>query len=310
MLTSTSLGLAHAAVRVAPAMMAAPVADGAVDSWYDSGIRLATGVVVPTKMPPAAAAATAAPAAPAFVPPASLAGSRPAYVWNPKLLTVDGLPEELKPFKDQFVPEFVTGVPKYLDGTTYQGDRGFDPWALVALADQKPDQLMSLLSAKERTARLEAMSAEEQATAVAWMREAELKHARLAMLAAAGWPMAELLNPIAATGGRAPSLFNGQLIENALPVALLFGGLAFLEVQTKGSSAGAAKKVVDYGEPQVGDYGWDPLSYYTQAFPTKEMQLVEIKHGRAAMMAITGFAVQEFLWGSPVVAQTPWFFGR
>ena len=34
----------------------------------------------------------------------------------------------------------------------------------------------------------------------------------------------------------------------------------------------------------------------------------EIKNGRAAMMAITGFAVQEFIWGTPVVAQTPLFF--
>jgi len=27
-------------------------------------------------------------------------------------------------------------------------------------------------------------------------------------------------------------------------------------------------------------------------------------------MAITGMAVQEFLWGSPVVEQSAWFFGR
>ena len=49
-------------------------------------------------------------------------------------------------------------------------------------------------------------------------RESELKHGRLAMLAAMGWPLAELFNPLAlrATGGRA-LLFNGQLVENALP---------------------------------------------------------------------------------------------
>ena len=40
------------------------------------------------------------------------------------------------------------------------------------------------------------------------------------------------------------------------------------------------------------------------------LRLAEIKNGRAAMMAITGFAVQEFLWGSPVIQQTPFFFGR
>ena len=38
------------------------------------------------------------------------------------------------------------------------------------------------------------------------------------------------------------------------------------------------------------------------------LKLAEVKHGRAAMMGITGFAVQEFVWGTPVVQQTPFFF--
>ena len=40
------------------------------------------------------------------------------------------------------------------------------------------------------------------------------------------------------------------------------------------------------------------------------MQLAELKNGRLAMMAITGMAVQETLWGKPVVEQTPFFFGH
>ena len=36
------------------------------------------------------------------------------------------------------------------------------------------------------------MTPEAQQQSVAWMRESELKHGRLAMLAVAGWPMAEL----------------------------------------------------------------------------------------------------------------------
>ena len=52
-------------------------------------------------------------------------------------------------------------------------------------------------------------------------REAELKHGRLAMLAAAGWPVSELVQPwlsaalrapdLLATGEKAPSLLNGGL---------------------------------------------------------------------------------------------------
>jgi hypothetical protein len=65
-----------------------------------------------------------------------------------------------------------------------------------------------------------------------WMREAEMKHARLAMVAAAGWPISELLDkplsaalglasPLDATGGRAPSLLNGHLFDNSLITAFL-----------------------------------------------------------------------------------------
>ena len=38
------------------------------------------------------------------------------------------------------------------------------------------------------------------------------------------------------------------------------------------------------------------------------MDEVESKHGRLAMLAVTGFAVQEFVYGKPVVEQTPQFF--
>ena len=43
---------------------------------------------------------------------------------------------------------------------------------------------------------------------LAWYREAEVKHARLAMLAAFGWPVSEVLNfgKLALGDGRAPSL--------------------------------------------------------------------------------------------------------
>jgi hypothetical protein len=38
------------------------------------------------------------------------------------------------------------------------------------------------------------------------------------------------------------------------------------------------------------------------------MELAEIKHGRLAMMAIVGFAIQEFVTKTAVVDQTHFFF--
>ena len=40
----------------------------------------------------------------------------------------------------------------------------------------------------------------------------------------------------------------------------------------------------------------------------KEMEAAELFNGRLAMMAITGFAIQEAVYGTPVVDQTPLFF--
>merc|ERR1719335_1522926 len=49
--------------------------------------------------------------------------------------------------------------------------------------------------------------------ALAWYREAEIKHARLAMLAAFGWPASEITNfgNLLTADGRAPALLNGGL---------------------------------------------------------------------------------------------------
>merc|ERR1719454_2649656 len=48
---------------------------------------------------------------------------------------------------------------------------------------------------------------------LAWYREAEVKHARLAMLAAFGWPVSEVTNfgGLLRGDGRVPSLLNGGL---------------------------------------------------------------------------------------------------
>mmetsp|Transcript_30576 Transcript_30576/g.33397 ORF Transcript_30576/g.33397 Transcript_30576/m.33397 type:complete len:317 (+) Transcript_30576:139-1089(+) len=193
--------------------------------------------------------------------------------------------------------------PPSLDGSL-AGDAGFDPLGFGAKDKE------SLLN----------------------MREAEIKHARLAMLASIGWPASELyhrqianalgLQSILASEDKAPSVLNGGLVNQWIigaGVASLVLG-AVLEFSTF-----QRQKTPGY---KPGALGFDPLNLYTmrsrfgldvitekltreekEEKARFEMETSEIKHGRAAMLAITAFALQEFISGIPVVEQTPFFFG-
>jgi hypothetical protein len=173
------------------------------------------------------------------------------------------------------------GRPALFDEVSIPGDFGFDPFNLAS----------------------------DKATLLSY-RGAEVRHARLAMLAVAGWPLSELLQPklaalagapaFLAKGGEAPSLLNGRL--NEVSPVLWVSGLAlayFLE--TRSLDLEKAGKL-------PGDCGIDPLG-----LNSPQRADAEIMNGRVAMLAITGFAFQEaasniFGKGVPVVSETPFFF--
>lgn len=145
-------------------------------------------------------------------------------------------------------------------------------------------------------------------------REAEVKHARLAMLAAAGWPISEVfdkkiatalsMSPLVDAADRAPSVLNGGL-GKVSPVYWI-------------GCIGAAAAVEFYGINKAksgdesyfpGSLGFDPLGVYPKEKEGQQrMQLAEIKNGRLAMIAIFGFAIQEFISKVGVVDETPFFF--
>jgi len=144
-------------------------------------------------------------------------------------------------------------------------------------------------------------------------REAEVKHARLAMLAAAGWPVSELfdkkiattfgLTPILDATNRAPSVLNGGMgkINPLYWVACLVVAAA---IDVYGLSRATKKKGYT-----AGDLGFDPFGLNPKdERGRKRMQTAEIKNGRLAMIAITAFAAQEFVAQIAVVDQTPFFF--
>merc|ERR1711939_583541 len=120
---------------------------------------------------------------------------------------------------------------------------------------------------------------------LAWYREAEIKHARLAMLAAFGWPVSEVTNfgKLLTSDCRAPSLLNGGLGEVN---GVYWGAVVALAVywESKGLDKQYGKKE-DY---LPGMPGFDPLGQDSQG-----MREAEILNGRVAMIAITAFALEE-----------------
>mmetsp|Transcript_32927 Transcript_32927/g.72638 ORF Transcript_32927/g.72638 Transcript_32927/m.72638 type:complete len:308 (-) Transcript_32927:82-1005(-) len=175
-----------------------------------------------------------------------------------------------------------TTRPQYLDGSM-AGDAGFDPLGLAA----NPDRLK-------------------------FMRESELKHSRIAMLAAVGWPVAELfhrklafaadLKPLLQSGDRVPSILNGGLghvLADYWPY--MFATLAF---------GAAVEAFTEYDKKQgmeraPGDLGLDLFNIFANKDDEskKALELSELKHGRIAMLAIAFFAFQEALTGVGVVPQ-------
>ncbi len=173
--------------------------------------------------------------------------------------------------------------PAALDGTL-AGDVGFDPLGFA----KNSDDLMKY-------------------------REAEVKHARLAMLAAAGWPISELfdakiagvlgLAPVLQSDDRAPSLLNGGLgkVSPIYWIACIAGAAA---IDLYGITQ--ASKKPGY---TPGDLGFDPLGVFPKDKDGQEwFKLAEIKNGRLAMIAITAFAVQELVSQTGVINETPLFF--
>merc|ERR1719482_117130 len=126
------------------------------------------------------------------------------------------------------------------------------------------------------------------------LRDAELRHGRLAMLAAAAWPIQELVHPSLAKLAGAPAF----LLATA-------AAIGYLDVQAE------AKKAQVAPEDWIpGYYGFDPLNIVRGMSPlaVKNMQAKEINNGRLAMVAVVAYVVQEAMTGEPVTSVSEQFF--
>merc|ERR1719327_632580 len=148
-------------------------------------------------------------------------------------------------------------VPAHLDGTM-AGDNGFDPMSLGSAYNMK------------------------------WMREAELKHGRICMLAFYGyvavdlgntWPGAPQVSSLAAHD---ESVKNGSMLF-LLGLIGVFEALCYPAI---------AEMLSGETDRAPGDFNFDPLNFKSK----KDYSTVEITHCRAAMLAFGGIVTQSALF--------------
>jgi len=160
-------------------------------------------------------------------------------------------------------------------------------------------------------------------------RHAELKHGRLAMLAAVAWPIQEIFHPalvdmlretspgaadlLVESGGMSPSLLNGGLeqlaIAPALAITVFVGSVIDLQDIKNREKAGLAfnEWAID---STAGDLMFDPLNIASglPAADRLKFQEAELLNGRLAMLAVASYVAIEYFFDQSVVNFTPDLF--
>ena len=129
---------------------------------------------------------------------------------------------------------------------------------------------------------------------IKWLREAEIKHGRICMLAWTGFVATDL-------GFTLPGDMHQVSSVEAHDVACKYGAmqqiflwLSFIEVV---HSFGVAQMMWMGSDRQPGDFGLDPLDFCSTPEKAADMKLKEITHCRLAMFAFSGVVTQAVLTG-------------
>lgn len=194
------------------------------------------------------------------------------------------------------------------------GDFGFDPLQLATKDYVWPVQrfLLNLLPEPKRYHQGDEggdsadmrhgdyQTARPRALILRDYREAEIRHGRLAMLAAIFWPLQEMLDQLLLEPDQAAPLIYGPVTLPYFPLfmTLIMLLLGYLDIYSQ-----AVKDRDSIGEAFLpGDCFWDPLRILEGAPESmkRNMQERELFNGRVAMIAFAVFAWEESITHLPL----------
>merc|ERR1719183_1254856 len=130
---------------------------------------------------------------------------------------------------------------------------------------------------------------------IKWMREAELKHGRMAQLAWAGYVAVDI--GIKFPGAKYAALSSYTAHEGTATLELFYLLLFVGTAETIGFSQ--IYSMMDGSlDREAGDFGFDPLGLCATPELTQKYKLAELTHGRLAMLAFSAVVTQSAL-GKP-----------